>query len=129
MADVGHFGCRKFTFDRISGHFRSISHFGFPKFTFNSGHFRSIQNFFFRRPFWKSENHFGSHFWPFQIDRPFWMSEVPALKVKTITIITPRLFIVQVIRRKHIKPHHTIHINQLSIKSNDIMTPLGNFSG
>ena len=24
MADVGHFGCPKFTFDRISGHFRSI---------------------------------------------------------------------------------------------------------
>ena len=23
-----------------------------------------------------SENHFGSHFWPFQIDRPFWMSEI-----------------------------------------------------
>ena len=35
--------------------------------------------FFFRQPFWMSENHFGSHFWPFQIDRqlyfcrPFWM--------------------------------------------------------
>ena len=41
MAAVGHFGCPKFTFDRISGHFRSIGHFGFPKFTFyrNSGHF------------------------------------------------------------------------------------------
>ena len=114
MADVGYFGCPKFTFDRISGHFRLISnfnffwkfltkwlpaaildvrnslsiaflaivrsngHFGFPKFTFdrNSGHFRSIQNFFSRWPFWMSENHFGSHFWPFQIDRPFWMSEI-----------------------------------------------------
>ena len=42
---VGHFGCPKFTFDRISGHFRSIqnlffykmaagAHFGCPKFTF-----------------------------------------------------------------------------------------------
>ena len=33
----------------ISGHFRSISHFGCLKFTFdsNSGHFRSIQNFLF----------------------------------------------------------------------------------
>ena len=72
MAAGGHFGCPKFTFDRISGHFISIGHFGFPKFTFdrNSGHFRSIQNFFFRRPYWMSENHFGSHFWPFQIDRP-----------------------------------------------------------
>ena len=78
MAAGGHFGCPKFTFDRISGHFRSIGHFGFPKFTFdrNSGHFRSIQNLFSRWPFWMSENHFGSHFWPFQIDRPFWMSEI-----------------------------------------------------
>ena len=23
-----------------------------------------------------SEYHFGSHFWPFQLDRPFWMSEI-----------------------------------------------------
>ena len=62
MAAVGHFGCPKFTFDRISGHFRSmpnfifleifdkmaaVGHFGCPKFTFDriSGHFRSIQNF------------------------------------------------------------------------------------
>ena len=47
MAAVGHFGCPKVTFDRISGHFRSIGHFGFLKFTFdrNSGHFRSIQRF------------------------------------------------------------------------------------
>ena len=59
-------------------HFRSIGHFGCPKFTFDrkSGHFRSIQNCFFRRPFWMSENHFRSHYWPFQIDRPFWMSEI-----------------------------------------------------
>ena len=27
MAAVGHFGCPKFTFDRISGHFRSIRNF------------------------------------------------------------------------------------------------------
>ena len=64
MADVGHFGCPNFTFDRISGHFRSIrnfnfleifdnmadvGHFGCPKFTFDriSGHFRSICNFIF----------------------------------------------------------------------------------
>ena len=67
MADVGHFGCPKFTFDRISGHFRLIGYLGFPKFTFGHN---------FRRPFWMSENHFGSHFWPFQIDRPFWMSEI-----------------------------------------------------
>ena len=71
MAAGAHFGCPKFTFDVISGHFRSIGHFGCLKFTFdsNSGHFRSIQNFFFFRwPFWMSENNFKSHFWPFQID-------------------------------------------------------------
>ena len=39
----------KITFDCISGHFRSIGHFGCLKFTFdsNSGHFRSIQIYFF----------------------------------------------------------------------------------
>ena len=65
MAAVGHFGCPKFTFDRISGHFRSIrnfnfdkmgavGHFGCPKFTFDriSGHFRSIRNFIFFGNFW-----------------------------------------------------------------------------
>ena len=94
MAAVGHFGCPKLTFDRISGHFRSIlniiyffeifdkvaavGHFGCPKFTFDriSGHFRWIRNFIFfrnfwqngcRRPFWMSEIHFWWHFWPFQI--------------------------------------------------------------
>ena len=62
MADVGHFGCPNLTFDRISGHFRSIrnlifwlnfdkmadvGHFECPKFTFYriSAHFRSICNF------------------------------------------------------------------------------------
>ena len=71
LVAVGYFGCPKFTFDGISGHFRSISHFGCPKLTFdsNSGLFRSIQILFWR-PFWMSENHFRSHFWP------FWMSEI-----------------------------------------------------
>ena len=68
MATGAHFGCQKFTFDRISGHFRSIrklifyyfnfcdffykmaaiGHCGCPKITFGciSGHFRSIRNFF-----------------------------------------------------------------------------------
>ena len=32
MAAVGHFGCPKFTFDRISGHFRSIRNFFFEFF-------------------------------------------------------------------------------------------------
>ena len=45
MAAGGHFGC---TFYCISGHFRSIGHFGCLKFTFDSnfGHFRSIQIIF-----------------------------------------------------------------------------------
>ena len=49
MAAIGHFGCPKFTFDRIYDHFRSIGHFGCLKFTFDriSGHFRSIHNFLF----------------------------------------------------------------------------------
>ena len=40
MATGGHFGRPKITFDRISGHFRSIDHFGCQKFTFDriSGH-------------------------------------------------------------------------------------------
>ena len=33
MAAFGHFGCPKFTLDHISGHFRSIGHFGFQKLT------------------------------------------------------------------------------------------------
>ena len=92
MAAVGHFGCPKFIFDGISGHFRSIrnfflilsykmavgAHFGCSKFNFDhiSGHFRSICNFFLniynngcRRPFWMSEIHFRLNFWPFQIDK------------------------------------------------------------
>ena len=109
MAAGGHFGWPKITFDRISRHFRSIlnfyffgdcfhkmaagDHFGWPKTTFDriSRHFRSIRNFFFsqngcRRLFWMTENHFWSHFSPFQINtqlffpqngcqRPFWMTE------------------------------------------------------
>ena len=48
IAASGHFGFPKITFNRISGHFRSIGHFGYPKFTLDriSGHFRSIQVFF-----------------------------------------------------------------------------------
>ena len=67
MADVGHFGCPKLTFDRISGHFRSIRNFNFVGNFWQNGH---------RQPFWMSENHFRFHFWPFLIDLPFWMSEV-----------------------------------------------------
>ena len=56
MAAVGHFGCAKFTLDHISGYFWSIQIFLF-----------FLQNGW-RRPFWMSEFHFRSHFWPFQID-------------------------------------------------------------
>ena len=95
MASGAHFGCPKFTFDRISGHFRSICNFNlFMKFltkwltsaildvrnslstAFLAISDRYAECIFFRRTFWMSENHFGSHFWPFQIDRPFWMSEI-----------------------------------------------------
>ena len=57
----GHFGCPKITFDRISGHFRSIGHFGCPKFTFDgiSGHFRSIRNFFKKFDKMATGGHFG----------------------------------------------------------------------
>ena len=68
MADVGHFGCPNFTFDRISGHFRSICNFNFFLEIFDK--------MAAGRPFWMSEIHFRSHFWPFQIDRPFWISEI-----------------------------------------------------
>ena len=90
MASGAHFWYPKFTFDLISGHFRSmrnlifvqifdkmaaVDHFGCPIFTFDriSDHFRSIQNFFFfilqnGRPFLMSEIHIWSHFWPFQIN-------------------------------------------------------------
>ena len=50
------FECPKITFDLISIHFTWIRNFNF-----------SWQNGC-RRPFWMSEIHFRSHFWPFQID-------------------------------------------------------------
>ena len=92
MAAGSHFECPKITLYRIYYHFRSIpqflfcdffckmaagGHFGWSKITFGriSGHFRSIRKFVFkflqngrRCPFWMSENHFRSHFWPFQIN-------------------------------------------------------------
>ena len=77
IAAGGHFGWPKITFDRISRHFRSIRNFWF--FFSQNG---------CRRPFWMTENHFWSHFSPFQINtqnliffsqngcrRPFWMTE------------------------------------------------------
>ena len=87
------FWMTKFSFDRISHHFRSIrnfyffhkmaavNHFGWSKITFKhiSRHFRSIRNFFvfefflqngLWRPYWMTGNHFLSHFSPFQINTP-----------------------------------------------------------
>ena len=55
MAAGARFVCPKFTFDRTSGHFRSIYMLLF------------LQNYC-RRPFWMSEINFRSHFWPFQIN-------------------------------------------------------------
>ena len=43
MAAGGHFRCPQITFDRISGHFRSIHNFFFKFFSWQNGH---------RRPFW-----------------------------------------------------------------------------
>ena len=90
MVTGAHFGCPKFTFDRISGHFRSIRNFIYFLFFFTkwllaatlniqkllsvaflaiSGQYKTFLNFVLqnscRRPFWMSEIHFGSHFWPF----------------------------------------------------------------
>ena len=53
-----HFGCLKITFDRISRHFRSKVSFFYKYFSQNGC----------RRPFWMAENHFRSHFSPFQIN-------------------------------------------------------------
>ena len=68
MAADAHFGCPKFTFDRISGHFRSIRNFNYFWNFLPNG---------YRRPFWISEINFRWHFWPFQINtKSLWMSEI-----------------------------------------------------
>ena len=59
------------------------SHFGWPKTTFDRiyRHFRSICNFYFclhngcRQPFWMTENHFRTHFSPFQINTQLFLSQ------------------------------------------------------
>ena len=79
MAAGAHFGCPKLTFDLISGHFRSIRNYFFKFLTIFD-----TQLIFFgfflqngrRQPFLMSEIHFQSHFWSFQIDRPFWIYEI-----------------------------------------------------
>ena len=63
MAAGGHFGCPKFTFDDISGHFRSIRNF-FLNFRQNDC----------RQPFWLSEIHFRSHFGTFQINTKLFLN-------------------------------------------------------
>ena len=63
MAAVGHFGCPQFTFDWFSGHFRSIHNF-------------ILFLFFTKWPPADILDHFWLHFWPFQIDGPFWISEI-----------------------------------------------------
>ena len=113
MAAGDHFGWPKITFNRITRHFRSIRnfHFGLPKITFNriTCHFRPTRNFSFfwfffqngrRRPFWTTENHFWSHYSPFQINtplfffliflqnggrRPFWKSDLGHFEWSKIT--------------------------------------------
>ena len=98
MAAGGHFGCPKITFDLISIHFTSIRNFNFfwnfltkwltsaildvrislsISFLAISDRYATLiffGNFWqngWRRLFWMSEIHFRSHFWQFQIDRPF----------------------------------------------------------
>ena len=51
MAAGAHFGYPKFTFDRISGYFRSIRNLFFFGIFLQNG---------YRRPFWMSEIHFRS---------------------------------------------------------------------
>ena len=94
MAAGSHFGWPKITFDRISRHFRSICNFYFFWFFFTKWLPAAILDdrksllivflaisyqyatFFSqnscRRPFWMTENHFRSHFSPFQINTQLW---------------------------------------------------------
>ena len=101
MAAGGHFGCPKITFGRISGHFRSIQNLFLNFFTkclpsaildvrnslwitflaildqyrFFIFCWNFLQNGC-RWPFGMSENHFRSHFWPFQIDTQLYRSAI-----------------------------------------------------
>ena len=59
MAAGSHFACPKITLYRISYHFRSIPQFLFCEVFLQNG---------CQRPFWMSQNHFRSHFWPFEIN-------------------------------------------------------------
>ena len=59
MSTGRHFGWPTITFDRISRHFRLIRSFYFFWIFLQNGR---------QRPFWMAENHFWSHFSPFQIN-------------------------------------------------------------
>ena len=84
MAAVGHFGCPKFTFDRISGHFRSIRIFFWKYFTkWPPVDILDVRKslliaFLIDRLFWMSEIHFRWHFWPFQIHTDFFFDKMAA---------------------------------------------------
>ena len=66
MAAGGHFGWPKITFDHITPHFRTILFFFFF-FFFSKWRPAAILEVRFG-PFWMIENHFRSHFSPFQIN-------------------------------------------------------------
>ena len=66
MAAGSHIGWPKITFDIISRHFRST--FLFCWNFLQNGH---------RRPFWMTENHFQSHFSPFQINKQLFFTKWP----------------------------------------------------
>ena len=82
MPAGANFGCPKFTFDRISGHFRS------------NGSFNFFLNFWpngCRRPFWMSKIHFRLHFWPFWINTKIFfykMAGGPILDVRMNYLIS-----------------------------------------
>ena len=73
MAVGGHFGLPKITFGCISLHFRSIRNFLF-EFFFTKWLPAAILEVRFG-PFWMTENHFRSHFSPFQIIHNFFCFE------------------------------------------------------
>ena len=60
MVAGGHFECPKINLDPLCLYFKSIRNFYFFEIFSQNGHRR--------RPFWMNENHFRSHFSPFQIN-------------------------------------------------------------
>ena len=72
MAAGDHFGWPKITFDRISRHFRSIRNYLFTKWLpaaiLDDRKVTHFSPFQINTPFWMTGNHFLSHFSPFQIN-------------------------------------------------------------